>query len=139
MRQERVMAMIFGQTTFALCSVETNLKKIAFALLKISYCMAGVYIFWLHFTSEQDFLVRQQLAFLRSFLLAFPISLLVDFYAMAPFLLFDYAFDGYFSRTYNSDFIGSCFVIIIVLVNLFFGYRQWFILLPNLIRRIFSK
>lgn len=112
-------------------------RQIAVVMLKAGYCIAGFVVFWLYFTQDEG--SRHQLAFLRSFVLAFPASLLADFFIIAPLVFFDYVFDGYFSRALQGEFFGNCFVFAIGLINFIVGYRQWFITFPTLVRRFFCK
>jgi hypothetical protein len=139
LQRARAKATISVQTAFARASMESrfNPRVVVATSLKIAYVSIVLAIAWSYYSTPQDAgFVRQEIAFLRLFLISFPASLFVDFWIIAPALGANYLLGGYLTHLTEGAVFKHGFVIALGAVNAVVGYRQWFIILPRAVSKM---
>lgn len=127
--------MIFGSIIFARGSVENKFIYAIISILKFGYVSAFFFVLYVYLCKTQDSgFVRQQVALLSFFVLAFPVSIFVYFWIVLPLLIVNYFLPSMSHYMVGGTIFDDIFILFTGLANGRAGYRQWFVLFPKIIR-----
>ncbi len=131
--------MIIAQTIFVKKPMANKFPKVGIIVrrfLRIGYVLVVLAIAWAYYFRPQDAgFIKQEITLLHLFALAFPLSLFVDFWILAPLIALDYFLGGFLSSATSGRIFNHYFVFLLGGVNAVIGYYQWFTVVPRLMKK----